>query len=377
MLQQVPFIDLKAQYAAYRMELDEAMGRVVQSGGFVQGPEVAALEAELAAYVGVKHCVSCASGTDALYISLRAIGIGAEDEVITTGFSFFATAAAISLVGARPVFADIQPGTCNIDPRRIEALITGRTKAIMPVGLYGQPADMDAIAAIAARRGLMVVEDAAQSFGSLYRGRRSCGLAAVGCTSFYPAKPLGSFGEGGAIFTNDDAIAERMRQIMNQGQKAGYDHVTVGINGRLHSLQAAVLRVKLAHFDEELAIRQKVAARYREALMDTAGLALPVICDDCVSVYAQYTVRASRRAALREHLSALGVPTAVHYPKPIFRQEAYAHFGQDWSTRAIELCPNCEAAAAEVLSLPFGPFLSESDQDRVVTGLLSFKAADS
>jgi UDP-2-acetamido-2-deoxy-ribo-hexuluronate aminotransferase len=372
MMEQVPFIDLKAQYAAYREELDEAMARVVRSGGFVQGPEVVALEAELAAYVGARHCVSCASGTDALYIALRALDIGPGDEVITTGFSFFATAGAISLVGAVPVFADIDPATCNIDPRRIGTLITDRTKAILPVGLYGQCADMDAISAIAGRRGLAVVEDAAQSFGATYRGRRSCSLGRISCTSFYPAKPLGSFGEGGALFTSDDGLAIRMRQIMNQGQRAGYDHVTVGINGRLHALQAAVLRVKLAHFDDELILRQKVAARYRSALAGIAGLALPVVLDGGDSVYAQYTVRTKQRATLREHLSALGVPTAVHYPKPIYRQEAYAHFGQEWLERAMELCPNCELAAGEVLSLPFGPFLSELDQERVCSGLRAF-----
>jgi len=372
-MQSIPFIDLKAQYDAYRVELDQAMTRVIESTCFIQGPEVVALEKELATYVGVRHCISCSSGTDALFIALRAIGIGPGDEVITTGFSFFATAGAISLTGAVPVFTDIDPNTCNIDPKLIEARITDRTKAILPVGLYGQPADMDTINQIAKKHGLIVIEDAAQSFGSLYKGRRSCSLSSIGCTSFYPAKPLGSFGEGGALFTDDDELAVRMRQIMNQGQKAGYDHAVVGINGRLQALQAAVLRVKLFHFDEELIARSKVAARYDQALAGIEGIVVPKIKPECTSVYAQYTIRTQNREGLRDYLTSLGIPTAVHYDKPIFRQSAYTDLGEDWLKENIVQCPVCENAAMEVLSLPFGPFLKESDQDRVIDGLNSFK----
>jgi UDP-2-acetamido-2-deoxy-ribo-hexuluronate aminotransferase len=372
MMAQVPFIDLKAQYAAYKEEFDEAIARVVQSGGFVLGPEVAALEAELAAYVGSRHCIGCASGTDALYIALRALGIGPGDEVITTGFSFFATAGAVSLVGATPVFADIDPDTYNLDPSCLPKLITRNTKAIIPVGLYGQCADMDAISEIAGKNGIAVVEDAAQSFGATYKGRKSCTLATIGCTSFYPAKPLGSFGEGGALFTDDEKLSTAMRRIANQGQRAGYDHSTVGINGRLQAVQAAVLRVKLAHFDAELAVRQKVAARYRSGLSGIAGVTLPTVRDMQTSVYAQYTVGVARRDALREHLSSVAIPTAVHYPKPIYRQDAYAHFGAAWLERSIKACPNIEAATARVVSLPFGPFLKEEDQDRVIAGVRAF-----
>ena len=372
-MERLPFIDLKAQYNAYREELDEAISRVVRSGVFVQGQEVSSLEGELAGYVGVGHCVSCASGTDALYIALRASGVGPGDEVITTGFSFFATAGMISLTGALPVFADVDPETCNLDPKRVEESITRRTKAVIPVGLYGQTADMDGMAEIAKKHGLIVIEDAAQSFGAEYNGRRSCGLSDIGCTSFYPSKPLGSYGEGGALFTNDDELAARMRQIMNQGQRTGYDHAVIGINGRLHALQAAVLRVKLSHFNDELALRRAAESRYTAALTGIGGLRLPFVRENHTSVFAQYTIRTGQREALRKHLSGHDIPTAVHYPRPIYRQDAYAHMGEEWLRRNIEMCPNCELAAHEVLSLPFGPFLSRNDQNRIIKSLREFE----
>ena len=376
-MEQVPFIDLKSQYHAYREEIDAAVARVVESAGFVQGPEVAALESELAAYTGVEHCITCASGTDALYIALRATGIGPGDEVITTGFSFFATAGAISLVGATPVFVDIDEATCNIDPARVPEAVTPQTRAILAAGLYGQTPDMDALSAIARQHGLILVEDAAQSFGATSGGRRSGSLGAIGCTSFYPAKPLGSYGEGGALFTDDGELATRMRQVMNQGQRAGYDHVTVGINGRLHALQAAVLRVKLAHFDAELRAREAVAARYDLGLSGIEGVELPLVRDGNTSVYAQYTIRTGEREALRGHLSARGVPTAVHYPKPIYRQDAYAHYGPAWVLENTRRCPNCENAASSVVSLPFGPFLARGDQQRVIDAVQSYREVTS
>lgn len=376
-VEQVPFIDLKSQYNAYRKEIDAAISRVVESAGFVQGPEVASLESELAAYTGVAYCITCASGTDALYIALRALDIGPGDEVITTGFSFFATAAAISLVGATPVFVDIDEETCNIDPARVPVAITPRTRAILAVGLYGQTPDMDALSGIARQHGLVLVEDAAQSFGATSSGRRSGSLATIGCTSFYPAKPLGSYGEGGALFTDDEKLATRMRQVMNQGQRAGYDHAIVGINGRLHALQAAVLRVKLAHFGDELRAREAVAARYDRGLVGIEGVELPVVHEGRTSVYAQYTIRTPEREALRSHLSAHGVPTAVHYPKPIYRQDAYAHYGSEWVSGNERRCPNCENAASTVVSLPFGPFLTEGDQQRVIDAVRSYREVTS
>ena len=371
-MNQVPFIDLQAQYLAYKDEIDAAIARVVSSGGFVQGPEVAALEQELGDYVGVTNVVTCASGTDALYIALRALGIGPGDEVVTTGFSFFATASTIVQAGARPVFVDIDPRTCNLDPARVEDAITPATKAIVPVGLYGQPAKMDEIEAIASRHGLAVIEDAAQSFGGAIGERRSGSLGTIGCTSFYPAKPLGAYGEGGALFTDDDELALRVRQIMNQGQRAGYDHVTFGVNARMHAMQAAVLRVKLAHFGDEMSRRQAIAARYTSALRATEGIELPYVPAEYTSAWAQYTIRTHRRDELRSRLGELGIPTSVHYPRPMYRQEAFSDFGSQWLNRTSEACPECERAAAEVVSLPFGPFLAEGDQDRVIEGIVSF-----
>ena len=372
LMSQVPFIDLQAQYLAYKDEIDSAIARVVSSAGFVQGPEVAGLEDELAAYVGVRNAVTCASGTDALYIALRAVGIGSGDEVITTGFSFFATAATIVQIGATPVFADIDSRTCNVDPARVEAAITPATKAILPVGLYGQPARMDEIASIAARHRLIVIEDAAQSFGGALGERRSGALGTIGCTSFYPAKPLGAYGEGGALFTDDDVLAQKARQIMNQGQRAGYDHVSFGVNGRMHALQAAVLRVKLAHFPGEMDRRQELAARYTDALRGVEGVGLPYVPDGTTSAWAQYTIRTAHRDELRAWLSGRGVPTAIHYPRPMYRQDAFSEYGDEWVNATGEACPECERAAAEVVSLPFGPFLAERDQDRVVEAIASF-----
>lgn len=368
--QTIPFIDLKSQYLAYKDEIDGAMARVVDSCGFIQGPEVAALESELSEYTGVKHCITCSSGTDALLIALLTLGIQQGDEVITTPFSFFATAEVVSLLGAHPVFADIDAHTYNIQADLIESNITEKTKAIIPVNLYGQPADMDKINDIAERRGLFVIEDAAQSFGSVYRGKKSCGLATIGCTSFYPAKPLGCFGDGGALFTDDDELAAAARCLMNHGQDAGYRHSRIGINGRLDALQAAVLRVKLAHFDEELAARERVAERYSAAL-ESSAFNPPRILPDRTSVFAQYTVRTEQRDTFRSFLKEHGVPSAVHYPLPIYRQEAYLKLWSNKIESYAASCPNTEAAAREVVSLPFGPFLSEEAQERVIEAIKS------
>jgi UDP-2-acetamido-2-deoxy-ribo-hexuluronate aminotransferase len=363
------FIDLKAQYAALRERIAERMQRVLDHGQFILGPEVAELEAALASYVGARHCIGVASGTEALLIALMAHGIGHGDEIITTPFSFAATAEVIVLLGATPVFVDVEPDTCNLDATRIEAAITPRTKAIMPVSLYGQVADMAAINAIAARRGLVVVEDAAQSFGASYRGRRSCGLSTWGATSFFPSKPLGCYGDGGALFTDDDALAQAAREIRVHGQSARYTHTRIGVGGRLDTLQAAVLLAKLERLDWELQRRHALGARYAERLAGLPGLRLLAVRPDRDCVWAQYTVFVERRAQVQDALKAQGIPTAVHYPRPLHRQPAYAR----WADGAH--CPVAEQVAQQVMSLPMSADLAEADQDRVVAALRSALAA--
>ena len=362
------FIDLKAQQARIERQLQARIQAVLAHGRYIMGPEVAELEGRLADYVGVRHCIGVASGTDALLVALMALEVGAGDEVITTPFTFVATAEVIALLGAVPKFVDIDPVTYNLDPGLIEAAIGPRTRAIMPVALYGQCADMDAINAIAERHALPVIEDAAQSFGATYKGRRSCGLSTIACTSFFPSKPLGCYGDGGACFTDDDGLAMRMRQVMNHGQDQRYSHPRLGINGRLDSLQAAVLLAKLDIFPDEVERRATVGARYTELLhargaRSTAdardGLLTPAIAPDNASVYAQYTIQTDDRDAVIARLGAADIPTAVHYPIPLNRQGAYAHFCCPDST------PQADRAAARVLSLPMHPYLEASDAERV------------
>src|SRR5574341_1405140 len=338
------FVDLKAQYSALREGIDARIRKVLDHGQFILGPEVAELEGRLAQYAGTKHCVTCASGTEALLIALMALGIRPGDEVVTTPFTFAATAEMIVLLGAKPVFVDIEPDTCNIDAGKIEAAVTARTRAIMPVSLYGQPADMDEINAIAARRGLAVIEDAAQSFGATYKRRKSCNLSTIGCTSFFPSKPLGCYGDGGALFTSDDALAKAMREIRIHGQSGRYRHTRVGVGGRMDTIQCAVVLAKLERFEWEVGQRQRVAARYSE-LLSTANCTLPTVRTDRTSVYAQYTVMTPRRDRLQEELKRRGIPTAVHYPLPLHRQPAYERYG-DGSL------PVSESVAAQVISLP-------------------------
>ena len=356
------FIDLKAQYAALKGPIDARIQKVLDHGQYIMGPEVAELEGRLAAWCGARHCITVASGTEALLISLMALDLRPGDEVITSPFTFAATAEMIVLLGGTPVFADIEPDTCNIDPSLIEALVTPRTRAIMPVALYGQCADMDEINAIAARHGLAVIEDAAQSFGASYRGRKSCNLSTLGCTSFFPSKPLGCYGDGGALFTDDDTLAQAAREIRVHGQSGRYHHTRVGVGGRLDTLQAAVLLAKLERFDWELQRRAEIAARYTTLLQGVEQVAVRA---DRNSVYAQYTVMVDQRADVQAALKAAGVPTAVHYPKPLNHQPAYAHF----------CCPGCTPhstrQAGRVLSLPMSADLSEADQDRVVAALVA------
>jgi UDP-2-acetamido-2-deoxy-ribo-hexuluronate aminotransferase len=360
------FIDLKSQYAALRESINVRMQRVLDHGQYIMGPEVAELEGRLAAYTGAKHCITVSSGTEALLIALMALDLQPGDEVITTPFTFAATAEMIVLAGGKPVFVDIEPDTANLDASRIEAAITSRTKVLMPVSLYGQVADMAEINAIAAKHGLAVIEDAAQSFGATYQGQRSCNLSTFGATSFFPSKPLGCYGDGGALFTSDDRLAQAAREIRVHGQSQRYTHTRLGVGGRMDTLQCAVVLAKLERFDWEIERRLQLGARYAELLCDLPHVPharqLAVRPDrDCV--WAQYTVFVPNREAVQARLKAAGIPTAVHYPKPLNHQPAYARFC------CPDCCPNSTAAAQQVMSLPMSADLSEADQDRVVRAL--------
>jgi UDP-2-acetamido-2-deoxy-ribo-hexuluronate aminotransferase len=365
----VEFVDLKAQYRALKQEIDARIQRVLDHGQYIMGPEVRELEEALAARTGARHCITCASGTEALLMSLMAMDIKPGDEVITTPFTFAATAEVIVLLGARPVFVDIEPDTCLIDATKIEAAITERTRAIMPVSLYGQPCDMDAINAIAARHGgIPVIEDAAQSFGATYRGdsgveRNSCNLSTIGCTSFFPSKPLGCYGDGGAIFTNDDAIAKVLRQIRVHGQDGRYHHVRVGVGGRMDTIQCAVVLAKLQRFDWEIARRQDIAQSYLSRLQDAAGVRLPSVRPDRSSAWAQFTVQLEDRDTVQRNLNDRGAPTAVHYPRPLNEQPAYA------ALCCPECTPESSRAAARVLSLPMSADLRDDDISMVTRSL--------
>lgn len=365
------FIDLKAQYTALKPQIDAGIQRVLDHGQYIMGPEVRQLEERLAARTGVAHCVTVSSGTEALLISLMALGIGPGDEVITTPFTFAATAEVIVLVGARPVFVDIEPDSCNLDARLIEVAITPRTKAIMPVSLYGQVADMAEINAVAAKHGLPVIEDAAQSFGSRYQGQESCGLSTLGCTSFFPSKPLGCYGDGGALFTDDAALAQAAREIRVHGQSARYTHTRVGVGGRMDTLQCAVVLAKLERFDWELQRRREIGDRYGRLLapLQERGLGLLAVRPGRDCVWAQYTVFVPERAKVQASLQAAGVPTAIHYPKPAHHQGAYAAYAP------ADACPASIAAAQRVMSLPMSADLSDADQGRVVAALADALAA--
>lgn len=354
----IQFIDLKSQYQALHAEIHARIDQVLAHGQYIMGPEVQELERKLCEYTGAKHCITVSSGTEALLISLMALGIGPGDEVITTPFTFVATAEMIVLAGATPVFVDIEADTCNIDPKKIEAAITPRTKAIMPVSLYGQPADMDEINAIAKRHGIVVIEDAAQSFGAEYKGRKSCNLSDIGCTSFFPSKPLGCYGDGGAIFTSDDALAQAMREIRVHGQERRYVHTRIGVGGRMDTLQCAIVLAKLTRFEWEIEQRLALGKRYNEAFSGR----LPVVAQrpDRTSVFAQYTVFVDDREALQERLKQAGVPTAVHYPIPLNEQPAYRRFADPDAT------PISKRMAGKVMSLPMSADLAEADLLRIV-----------
>lgn len=361
------FIDLKSQYRRLKTEIDAGIQRVLDHGQYILGPEVAELEEKLAAYTGAKHCISVANGTDALQIAQMALGIGLGDEVITPGFTYIATAETVALLGAKPVYVDIDPRTYNLDPKLLEAAITPRTKAIIPVSLYGQCADFDAINAIAARHGIPVIEDAAQSFGATYKGSKSCNLSTIACASFFPSKPLGCYGDGGAIFTNDDELAKVMRQIARHGQDRRYHHIRVGVNSRLDTLQAAILLPKLAALDEEMAQRQQVAEWYTKLLNEAGIHTTPYIEPYNTSAWAQYTIRVQNRDAVQEKLKQAGIPTAVHYPIPLNKQPAVADAGAQM--------PVGDEVAGQVVSLPMSPSLAMVDQTLIAEILRTHQAA--
>jgi UDP-2-acetamido-2-deoxy-ribo-hexuluronate aminotransferase len=356
------FIDLKEQYRRYKGEIDDRIQRVLAHAHFVMGPEITELEEALAKYVSVKHCITVASGTASLEIALRALGIGPGDEVITVPFTWISTAEVIGLVGARPVFVDIEPGTYNMNIGLLEAAITSRTKAIMPVSLFGQMPDYQKINEIAARHGVAVVEDGAQSFGATQRGRRSCGLTVIGSTSFFPAKPLGCFGDGGALFSDDDQLAEKMKAIRTHGGLKRHYHPFLGTNGRFDTLQAAILLAKLPHFEWEVQERGRIGARYSSAL--AGDVVVPAVAPGNTHVYAQYTIRVPERDKVAERLKKHGIPTAVYYPKCLHQQPVFGKLGYNLGD-----FPVSEKASREVLSLPMHPFLSESDQDNVINAV--------
>ena len=356
------FIDLKTQYKRYQSEIDARMSAVVNHGHFIMGPEIAELEAALAAYVGVKHAITVASGTTSLEIALRALGIGPGDEVITVPFTWISTAEVIGLVGAKPVFVDIEPAFFNIDVNLIERSITPRTKAIIPVSLFGQMPDYECINTIAAKHGLTVIEDGAQSFGATQNGRRSCGVTRIASTSFFPAKPLGCYGDGGAMFTNEDPLAEKMRAIRTHGGLKRHHHPLLGMNGRFDTLQAAVLLAKLPHFESEVQARGRIGARYTSLL--SGRCATPAVMPANTHVYAQYTVRVPNRDGVMAKLKEKGIPSTVYYPKCLHEQPIFASCGNKLGD-----FPESERASREVLSLPMHPFLEEPEQDRVVAAI--------
>lgn len=355
------FIDLKLQYKTIKENINFRIQQVLEHGQYILGPEIAELEEKLAAFIGVKHCITVANGTDALLIAMMALGIRPGDEVITTPFTFIATAEMIAFLGAKPVFVDIDPKTYNIAANKIEQAITPKTKAIIPVSIFGQCADYDAINTIAASYNLAVIEDAAQSFGATYKGKYSGNLTDIGCTSFFPSKPLGCYGDGGACFTNNDDLAKVMKEIRAHGQDKRYHHPRLGINGRLDTLQAAILLAKLAIFADEITLRNKIGSRYTELLQQQ--VITPYIEPFNTTVYAQYTIQVKNREQIRQKLAEYKIPTAVHYPIPLHKQPVFAAYSQQQFIVA-------EQVAKQVLSLPMHPYLSLAEQDFVVQQLI-------
>jgi len=357
------FIDLKTQYQNLKKEIDAGIQRVLDHGQYILGPEVAELEEKLAAYTGAKYCITVANGTDALQIAQMALGIGPGDEVITPGFTYIATAETVALLGAKPIYVDIDPHTYNLNPQLLEAAITPRTKAIIPVSLYGQCADYDAINEIAARHGIPVIEDAAQSFGATYKDKKSCNLTTIACTSFFPSKPLGCYGDGGAIFTNDDELANVMRQIARHGQDRRYHHVRIGVNSRLDTLQAAILLPKLKIIDQENLAKNIFAKKYSKNLPN--WVKKPFIEDFNVSAWAQFTISIFERDLVVDFLKKNEIPTAIHYPLPLNKQPALSDFSTNLK--------NGDIASETVLSLPIHPYMDEGDFLKIIETFRRFK----
>ena len=355
------FIDLVAQQDRIKDKLNANIQKVLAHGQYILGPEVHELEEKLSAYTGAKYCITCANGTDALQIAQMAFGIGPGDEVITPGFTYIATAETVAVLGAKPIYVDINPKTYNLDIEQLEAAITPRTKAIIGVSLYGQCADYDAINAVAAKHNIPVIEDAAQSFGASYKGKKSCNLTTVACTSFFPSKPLGCYGDGGAIFTNDEALATVMRQIARHGQDRRYHHIRVGVNSRLDTLQAAILLPKLEILDDEMQARQRVAETYNQLFTEAGITTIPFIEAHNQSAWAQYTIQVDNRDEIQAKLKEQGIPTAVHYPIPLNKQPAVA------DTNAM--LPVGDAVAERVMSLPMHPYLILESQEKIVRSL--------
>lgn len=358
----IPFFDLAAQQALIKRQIDENISKVLEHGKYILGPEVTELEERLCEYTGAKYCITCANGTDALQIALMAIGVGPGDEVITPAFSYIATAEATALLGAKPIYVDVDPITFNIDPALIEEKITTRTKAIIPVSLYGQPADFQRINKIAEKHNLIVIEDGAQSFGAEQLGKKSCNLSDIGCTSFFPTKPLGCYGDGGAIFTSDECLAKSLRQIARHGQEKRYFHARVGINSRLDTLQAAILLPKLDILDAEIKARDALANKYSSYLSPDNRWACPTILSENQSAWAQYTLKVSSRDEFRQKLHDKGVPTAIHYPMPLNKQPAV----QDWDA----ILPHGNRLSSEVVSLPMHAYMDKTSFERIINAIL-------
>ena len=352
---QIDFAKLQYQYQLYKDEIDNAIHNVLDKSNYIMGEEVNDLEDNLQQFTGAKHAITCSSGTDALLLAMMALDIQPDDEIITTPFTFIATAETIALMGAKPVFVDIDEKTYNIDPSKIEEKITSKTKAIMPVSLYGQPADMDAIQSIATKHNLKVIVDGAQSFGSTYKSKTDSSLGDISTTSFFPAKPLGCFGDGGAVFTNNDTLAKKIKSLRVHGQSKRYHHQYIGMGGRMDTIQCAIVNVKLKYYTKDLLLRQEVAKRYTQALQNK-DLILPYINENITSAWAQYSVRVKNRDNIQAKLKEQGIPTAVHYPIPLHLQEAFAYLGYN-----IGDFPISELISNEIMSLPMNPYITDEE----------------
>ena len=359
----IDFANLKYQYKLYKDEIDIAIHAVLDKSNYIMGEEVKELEENLQEFTGAKHAITCSSGTDALLLAMMALDIKPGDEIITTPFTFIATAETIAFLGAVPVFVDIDEKTYNIDPEKIEEKITSKTKAIIPVSLYGQPADIDAIQAIADKHSLKVIIDGAQSFGGTYNGKADSNLGDISTTSFFPAKPLGCFGDGGAVFTNNDALAEKMKSLRVHGQSKRYHHKYIGMGGRMDTMQCAIVNVKLKHYEKDLALRQEVAQNYTKALQGRE-LVLPTVDNKATSAWAQYSVRVKNRDELQVKLKEQGIPTAVHYPMPLHLQEAFEYLNYKKGDFPIS-----ERVSEEIMSLPMNPYVGDDEIEYVCSSL--------